>query len=50
MRGLANKDVAAQLGISEQTVANHKQFLVGKLREAAKAARLTTIDETSWGV
>ncbi len=46
VRGLANKDVAAQLGISEQSVANHKQFLVGKLREAAKAAQLTTVDET----
>ena len=50
VRGLANKDVAAQLGISEQAVANHKQFLVSKLREAAKAARLVTIDEALWGV
>jgi RNA polymerase sigma-70 factor, ECF subfamily len=50
VRGLANKDVAIQLGISEQSVANHKQFLIGKLREAAKVARLTTVDETSWGV
>lgn len=50
VRGLANKEVAAQLGISEQTVANHKQFLVGKLRAAAQAARLTTVDESAWGV
>ena len=50
VRGLANKDVAAQLGISEQAVANHKQFLVSKLREAAQVARLTIVDETAWGV
>ncbi len=36
--GMANKDVAARLGISEQDVANHKQFLVARLR--AEAARL----------
>ena len=50
VRGLANKDAAAQLGIGEQTVANHKQFLIGKLREAAQAARLMTVDEAAWGV
>ena len=50
VRGLANKEVAAQLGISEQAVANHKQFLVGKLREAATAARLTAMDEAVWGL
>jgi len=49
VRGLANKEVSRQLGLSEQTVANHKQFLVAKLREAAKAARLTTVDEATWG-
>ena len=50
VRGLANKEVAAQLGIGEQAVANHKQFLVGKLREAATAARLTAMDEAAWGL
>ena len=50
VRGLTNKEVATQLGISEQAVANHKQFLVGKLREAATAARLTVVDETAWGL
>lgn len=50
VRGLANKEVATQLGISEQAVANHKQFLVGKLREAATAARLTAVDEAVWGL
>lgn len=50
VRGLANKEVATQLQLSEQAVANHKQFLVAKLREAAKEARLTTVDEALWGV
>ncbi|MEM7810586.1 MAG: sigma-70 family RNA polymerase sigma factor [Planctomycetota bacterium] len=35
---LANKRVAEILGISEQAVANHKAFVVGKLREAASRA------------
>lgn len=38
--GWANKDVAARLNISEQAVANHKFFVVQKLKDAAKAARL----------
>ena len=38
--GWSNKDVAGQLGISEQAVANHKSFVVGKLKEAASIARL----------
>ncbi|MFO1007990.1 MAG: sigma-70 family RNA polymerase sigma factor [Planctomycetaceae bacterium] len=50
VRGLANKEVATLLGISEQAVANHKQFLVGKLREAASASRLTAVDEAAWGL
>lgn len=50
VRGLANKEVAVQIGISEQAVANHKQFLIGKLREAATAARLTAVDEAVWGL
>jgi RNA polymerase sigma-70 factor (ECF subfamily) len=33
--GWPNKDVAAKLGISEQAVANHKQFIVQKLKAAA---------------
>lgn len=39
--GWANKDVAARLNISEQAVANHKFFVVSKLKEAAKSARLS---------
>ncbi len=36
--GWANKDVAIRLGISEQAVANHKFFIVSKLKEAAARA------------
>jgi len=41
VRGWANKDVAARLGISEQAVANHKHAVVRKLKEAARATRIT---------
>lgn len=42
--GVANRDAALTLGITEQSVANHKQFVVAKLRQAAAAARVTDID------
>lgn len=42
--GWANKEVANELGISEQAVANHKSFVVGKLKEAATAAKLRDVD------
>jgi len=42
--GWSSKDVAARLGLSEQAVANHKSFVVGKLKEAATIARLRDID------
>lgn len=45
VRGIANKEVARQLAITEQAVANHKQYVVGRLREAATQARLQTFDE-----
>jgi RNA polymerase sigma-70 factor, ECF subfamily len=38
--GWANKDVATRLNITEQAVANHKFFVVQKLKDAARAARL----------
>ncbi|MBL8819280.1 MAG: RNA polymerase sigma factor [Planctomyces sp.] len=38
--GWANKDVATRLNITEQAVANHKFFVVSKLKEAAKTARV----------
>jgi RNA polymerase sigma-70 factor (ECF subfamily) len=40
VRGRSNKEVATRLGINEQAVANHKHFVVGKLKEAATLARL----------
>ena len=42
--GWPNKDVAARLSITEQAVANHKSFVVGKLKDAAIAARQRDID------
>lgn len=38
--GWANKNVARRLNITEQAVANHKFFVVSKLKEAAKKARV----------
>ena len=46
---LPNKDVADTLGITEQAVANHKYFIVGKLKEAARQ-RQVNVDWTSLGV
>ena len=38
--GWANKDVAARLNTTEQAVANHKFFVVTKLKDAAKEAKV----------
>ena len=43
--GWSNKAVATKLGISEQAVANHKDFAVRKLKQAAAEAKLRDIDE-----
>ena len=40
LRGWANKNVAEQLGVSEQTVANHKFEFLGKLRSAVRSQSL----------
>lgn len=40
VRGLSNKDAAVQLGLSEQTVANHKFDFLAKLRTAIRKAGL----------
>lgn len=45
VRGLPNKDAASRLGITEQAVANHKQFAVERLKRAAARARLTITDD-----
>ncbi len=50
VRGLPNKAVAEQLGISQQAVANHKHFVVGKLKEAAARARMPDFDARSLGL
>lgn len=42
--GWSNKDVATKLAISEQVVANHKSFVVQKLKAAATAARIRDVD------
>lgn len=41
VRGLANKEAATRLGITEQAVANHKFATVSKLKEAARKAGAT---------
>jgi RNA polymerase sigma-70 factor (ECF subfamily) len=40
VRGWPNKEVAARLGLSEQTVANHKFEIIAKLRTAIRALDL----------
>lgn len=40
VRGLSNKDAAVELGLSEQTVANHKFDFLAKLRTAIRKAGL----------
>jgi len=50
VRGRPNKEVAQRLGLSEQTVANHKHFVVGKLKEAAARARLQAFDPRELGL
>ena len=42
--GWPNKEVGLRLGISEQAVANHKSFILQKLKAAATAARLHDLD------
>jgi RNA polymerase sigma-70 factor, ECF subfamily len=41
VRGWANKDVAARLGISEQTVANHKHELLARLQAQVRRQSLS---------
>ena len=48
--GLKNKDVAARLEISEQAVANHKSFVLRKLKESAERSRLGNIDLLDFGL
>ena len=48
--GWANKDVAKRLNTTEQAVANHKFFVVAKLKDAAKKARLKNVNLDGMGL
>ena len=48
--GFPNKRVAQLLGISEQAVANHKYFVVSKLKEAAQRAGSHSVDLSRFGI
>ncbi|MCA9084985.1 MAG: RNA polymerase sigma factor [Planctomycetaceae bacterium] len=48
--GWANKDVAVRLGISEQAVANHKFFVVARLKDAARRAKLQNVNLAGLGL
>lgn len=48
--GLSNKQVAEKLNITEQTVANHKHFVIGKLKEAAQSAQLRDVNWQELGL
>jgi len=43
VRGWPNRDVAERLAISEQAVANHKYFVMSKLKDASARAGLSPI-------
>lgn len=48
--GWKNKDMASRLDLSEQAVANHKHFIVSKLKEAASNAHLRDFQLSDWGI
>jgi RNA polymerase sigma-70 factor, ECF subfamily len=48
--GWPNKIVAERLGITEQDVANHKHFVVAKLKEGAAKSRLRGFDPGDYGI
>ena len=48
--GWPNKHVAKRLNLTEQAVANHKFFVVAKLKDAAKKARLQNINLDGMGL
>lgn len=50
VRGRPNKEVAQRLGITEQAVANHKHFVIAKLKEAGTRARLQTFELADLGL
>ena len=48
--GLPNKEAAQRLKISEQAVANHKHFVVNKLKQAAEQSLLRDINLENFGL
>ena len=48
--GWRNKDVATHLGISEQAVANHKSFVLRKLKHAASRSQAGQLDLADFGL
>lgn len=50
VRGWPNKDVAAALGISEQAVANHKHFVMARLKESLRKCGLAQADLGAFGL
>jgi RNA polymerase sigma-70 factor (ECF subfamily) len=48
--GWQNKHVAAELGISEQAVANHKHFVVTRLRDAIAKSSVRVVDFDRMGL
>ena len=48
--GWSNKNVASRLDISEQAVANHKYFVVSKLKQAAEQKRFRYFDPAEFGL
>lgn len=48
--GYPNKEAAARLGITEQAVANHKYFVVAKLKDAVTRARIVDFDAREFGL
>ncbi|QDT50224.1 RNA polymerase sigma factor [Symmachiella dynata] len=48
--GLPNKEAAQRLRISEQAVANHKHFVVSKLKQAAESSLLRDLNFENLGL
>jgi RNA polymerase sigma-70 factor (ECF subfamily) len=48
--GWSNKEAARHLAISEQAVANHKHFVIGKLKDWIAASSLRGTDPAELGL